>query len=86
MADYFSNFSKTLDSPADRHFSIVPDDQADLAIQPRALRANGAGDIALRDGEGNTVTYTVNAGEVLAFRPVRVLATGTTATGLVGWY
>lgn len=86
MADYFKSVSKTLDSPADRHFAVVPDDAADLAVVPRALRIGGAGDVVLRDATGAEVTYAVTAGEVLAFRPVRVLATGTTATDIVGWY
>jgi hypothetical protein len=86
MADYFKTVSKTLESPADRHFPISPDDVTDLTIVPRALRIGGAGTLVLRDATGEDVTYTCVAGEVLTFRPVRVLETGTTATDVVGWY
>lgn len=86
MSDYFKTVSKTLESPADRHFPITPDDTADLPIVPRSVRVGGAGTLVLRDAEGQDISYTVSDGEVLVFRPVRVLAAGTTATGLVGWY
>lgn len=86
MADHFDDFTKTLESPADRHFAIQPDDSADLAIMPRAVRIGGAGTLAMRDRGGNDVTYMVTAGEVLVFRPLRILASGTTATDIVGWY
>ena len=71
---------------ADRHFAITPSNDTNLTIQPRAIRVGASGNVVLRDGAGVDVTYAVIAGEVITFRPVRVLATGTTATGLVGWY
>lgn len=86
MADHFNTFPKTLESPADHHFAITPDDATDLAIMPRVIRIGGAGALVVRDRAGQDVTYTVTAGEVLLFRPVRILATGTTATDIVGWY
>lgn len=86
MSDLFNTFPKTLESPADRHFPITPDDTTDLAIMPRAIRVGGAGTLVLRDREGQDITYSVTDGEVLLFRAVCVLATGTTATGIVGWY
>ena len=86
MTDFFSDFSKGLDSPADHHFLITPSDTSDIAVVPRALRVNSAGTLVLRDKAGQDMTYTVTDGEVIVFRPTRVLATGTTATGIVGWY
>lgn len=86
MADQFQGIAKSWGSPADRHFAITPNDGADLAQLPRAVRVGGAGTLVMRDEAGVDVTYAVDAGEVLPFRVVRVLATGTTATGLVGWY
>lgn len=86
MADGFDRHTTGPEAPATRHFAITPNDAADLPSTPRAIRANVAGDVVLRDASGTDVTYTVAAGELLLFRAVRVLATGTTATGLVGWY
>jgi hypothetical protein len=89
MAIYYDPWgesSRTLGSVAYRHKTITPSDTEDLAERPIALRINGAGDIVVRDETGEDVTYTVTAGEVLLIRVVRVLATGTTATGIVAWY
>jgi len=86
MADQFKYHSSGLDSPATRHFTVTPADGSDLANIPRALFIGGAGDVAIRDGAGTDVTYTVPAGVLLPIRAVRVLATGTTATGIVGLY
>jgi hypothetical protein len=86
MSDFWNAELTRMSDPGDRHFPIEPDDDADLAIIPRAIRVGGAGNVVIRDGAGTDVTYAVTAGEVLTFRPVRVLSTGTTATDLVGWY
>lgn len=40
----------------------------------------------LRDAAGVEVTYTVQDGQILPFRAARVLATGTTAASIVGWF
>lgn len=74
--------------PATRHFAIAPDDSADLAAVPRAIYVGVGGDVAMQlvDDPGVTVTYSnMLSGVVYPCRPVRILATGTTATGLVGW-
>jgi hypothetical protein len=91
MTRKIANLPKSQVDPADRHFPITPDDDDDIKhegiyIVPRAIRVGGAGDVVIRDGAGTEVTYTCVAGELLTFRPVRILATGTTATDLVGWY
>jgi hypothetical protein len=91
MSDIFESYATGLESPGNRHFPITPDDDTDIqhegrVIIPRAIRVGGAGNVVIRDGAGTDVTYTCVAGEVLTFRPVRVLATGTTATNIVGWY
>jgi len=84
MADIFEYHSKGLQSPADIHFAIVPSDGADLPFVPRAIFCAASGNAVLRDRAGVDVTYQMTAGQILPFRPVRVLDTGTTAT-LVGW-
>ena len=84
IKDYFQNKQPGLDSPAFRHFAIVPDNDNDLAIKPRALYVSVAGNVVLQDDKGVSVIYPVTAGQILPFRPVRVLE-ATTAT-VIGWY
>ena len=86
MTDTFQSFTSSLESPAEHHFSVIPSDTTDIAVRPRALRIGGAGMIVLRDRKGIDVSYVVQAGEILPVRALRVLATGTTATDIVGWY
>ena len=83
MADPFESYAGGLESPATRHYVIVPDNAADLPDIPRAIYCNGAGNAVISDGT-NDVTYALVAGQVLDFRGRRVKATGTTAT-LVAW-
>jgi len=85
MSDPFQNNATGLTSPALNHYTITPSDSADLPVRPRAIFALTDGNAVLRDQAGVDVTYPVTAGTLLPFRPVRVLATGTTAT-LVAWY
>ena len=82
--DAFQSNQAGLESPGERHYEITPSDSADLPRIPRALRVQTDGDVAVRDKFGTDITYPVTAGEVLPFRGVRILATGTTAT-VVGW-
>jgi hypothetical protein len=62
--------------------SVTPSDST--VTNYRAIWVNGAGDIALRDDQGNDETFTVIAGTLLPLQPTRVLSTGTTATGIIG--
>lgn len=84
MADNFQYHTPGLDAPARTHYAITPSDTTDLPQMPRALRVLTSGNLSLRDVAGTVITYTVTAGEILPFRPVRVMATGTTAT-VAGW-
>lgn len=74
--------------PARYHAVITPSDTTDLPTQPRAIVALVAGNIALQDEAGTSVTYPVNAGDRLDFAATRVLATGTsvTAGNIIGWW
>jgi hypothetical protein len=85
MSDEFSDHESGLNSPFTRHYTITPDDDADLPTRPRAVYCNGDGDAVLRDEGGVDVTYALTVGQRIEGRIVRVLATGTTAT-LVAWY
>lgn len=78
--DPFSHHTRGLDSPASRHFAINPSDSTDLALRPRFLWVEAAGQVVLRDETGVNLSYTVAAGQILPFSPIRVMATGTTAT------
>jgi len=85
MADTFASFQPGLSDVATRHFVVTPSDTTDLAIKPRSLYCSAAGNAAIRDEGGTDITYPLTQGQILPFRGVRILATGTTAT-LVGWY
>lgn len=85
MPDPFDTDYVNLTSPAVAHYVIAPSDAADLPVRPRALYVNAAGTAVLRDNDGEEVSYDLPAGAILSLRPVRVLATGTTAQ-LIAWY
>lgn len=84
MPDNFQNVPKGIEAPATRHFTITPSNTVDMANRPRAIYVSVGGNLVLRDELGVDVTYSVTAGQVILFRAVRVMATGTTAT-VVGW-
>jgi len=65
-----------------RWSSITPNDSVD--VEYRAIWVQSAGDIALRDMNDNDETFTVQDSTLLPLQPKRVLATGTTATGIKG--
>lgn len=85
MADAFQYKDPQLGDPASRHYVVSPSNTVDLPFRPRALYVQSGTAVAIRDELGNDITYTVVAGQILPFRGVRVLATGTNAT-LVAWY
>lgn len=66
--------------------SITP--HATNAINPTdGLMVNVAGDVALRCVDDSAdVTLTLQAGVVYPLRAKYVRVTGTTATGITGWY
>lgn len=80
----FENLPRKLTSPADYHAQIVPSDTADLNPRPRVIYCAVSSNAVIRDQAGTDLTYALVAGQVLQISPVRVLATGTTAT-LYGW-
>lgn len=84
MVDKFESNAKGLTSPADEHYLIVPDDDNDLPVIPRAIRCEVAGVIVIRDRLGVELPYTMGVGDREDFRGVRVMATGTTGT-FYGW-
>lgn len=84
MTDNFAGFAASLTSPGETHYVVSPSDTADLDPRPRALKCIASGNVAVRDAAGTDVSYPLEVGDVLEFRAVRVLATGTTAV-VVAW-
>lgn len=67
------------------HMVITPDDAADLK-QPMIVYAGADGTITVQDHDGTEATYNLLAGQNVPVRAYRVMATGTTATDIVGVY
>ncbi len=85
MTDEFDGYATGLTSPARDATAIVPDDGADLPAATRALYVGGSGDLQVQMVSGQTATFVnMQAGVVYPLRVARVMATGTTATGLMG--
>jgi hypothetical protein len=81
--DQFRPNNVETQAPATSHFAITPG-TAELAVVPRAIYVGGGGNLNVIMG-GATILYAVQAGAVLPIRPTHILATSTTATGIVGW-
>jgi len=80
----FKNFSNDPTAPATRLVAITPAD-SDLARPIRAFYVGVAGNITLTPVYGDPVLLTaVSAGAVYPFAAIRISATGTTASGIVG--
>lgn len=85
MADTFENIGAGLTSPPGHAFTVTPDDVTDLARNTRGLMVAGAGDVALLTTAGDTtVLPALQPGVQYAIRARRILASGTTASGIVG--
>lgn len=87
MADRFRNTEVGLGDPARHCFDISPSDSVDLTDIPRAIYTGSGGTIKVTMDGGETVTFeNVPAGADKGWRVKRVWSTGTTATGLKGFY
>lgn len=85
MSDDFAAFQSGLTSPAEAAHAITPSDTLALPTATRAVYVGGAGNLRVRLVNGDTVTLPgVGGGMIYPLRVSHVLATGTTATGLVG--
>ncbi len=84
MTDTFKSHTQNLTAPPPSAAEITPSDAVDLAFATRAIYVGGAGNLKVRMLDGSQITFTnVQAGAQYAMRVDRVLATGTTATGIV---
>lgn len=64
-----------------------PVTEGTAAVSPNAVLVGGSGTIAAQIGGTATGVFSVVSGQVLPIQFNRILATGTTATGLIGlWY
>ncbi|MGL4325129.1 MAG: spike base protein, RCAP_Rcc01079 family [Beijerinckiaceae bacterium] len=87
MPDIFADTSSGLTGPLIGGFAVTPHDTNDLPQVTRQLRITGtAGFIAVIWKDGTESTEPVSAGDVLDWRLSRIKATGTTATGVRGYY
>jgi len=84
MADPYAGATPGLTSPAIDGENVVPSDSSALNNVTRALYVGGGGDLQAELVSGRQVSFTaLPSGAMLPLRLTRVLATGTTATGLV---
>lgn len=85
MAQKFTRRSGSFVASADDAVAVIPNDSTDLATATRGIYVGGAGDLAVRMLSGNNVTLSgVPGGSLLPLSVIRILATGTTASGIVG--
>lgn len=87
MADLYSKSSPGLTSPAIDGAMIAPNDGVDLIHVTRALYVGTGGQIAAELASGTPINLVgVTGGSLLPIRVRKILATGTTATNLVGFW
>ncbi len=85
MPDPFDSHASTLTSPARSAQAITPSDSAALAQVTRGLYVGQSGSVRVKMASGDLVTFAgMQGGMAYPLRVAQVLATGTTATGLVG--
>ncbi|MEO0637330.1 MAG: hypothetical protein AAFY73_11840 [Pseudomonadota bacterium] len=84
MMDHFKNHAPGLESPASRLFQIVPSDTDPLAMVTRAISVEAAGYLQVIMTSGDTGRIFVAPGMPFPLRVAQVMASGTTATGIVG--
>jgi hypothetical protein len=85
--DTFKNHTRSLTSPPEHAVAILPQDGTDLPVVTRALYVGTGGDVAVRMLDGSVVTLSnVPSGTLLPLRIDRVLATGTSAGAILGFW
>jgi hypothetical protein len=85
--DTFKNHTRSLTSPPEHAVAILPQDGTDLPVVTRALYVGAGGDVAVRMLDGSVVTLSnVPSGTLLPLRIERVLATGTSAGAILGFW
>jgi hypothetical protein len=82
--DQFKNHTSSLESPASRLVEVLPSDDVPLDFVTRAVSVETAGYLQVVTAAGDTGRIFVAAGVPFPLRVTQVMATGTTATGIVG--
>ena len=83
--DRFQGVPSGIDGPGDDAFAVTPSDGAAFAVAARSLYVGTSGDVTLITRAGASIKFTaVPAGAILPVRCVQVMATGTTASNIVG--
>jgi len=84
MTDKFAGTSPGLSSPAVDAAAVTPNDFDALAYVSRAIYVGGGGNVRAELSSGAQVTFSaVPSGAILPIRATHILASGTTASGLV---
>lgn len=85
ILDNFQDHQGGLTGPICGGFDVTPNDSVDLAQMTRGVMVATAGDMAAVLKNGDVITLPGLApGVIYPLRIARVLATGTTATGIKG--
>lgn len=85
--DKFDANAVGMTGPAENAFAITPHNTNELAYVPRGIYVGAGGSIAVVLVNGDSASFAnVAAGTVLPIRAKQVLATGTTASSLIGLY
>lgn len=74
-------------APARSWRAVTPSDSNNLPAGCRGLFVTAVGDLSLVGSDGTALVFTITgAGTFIPVGPVRVNATGTTATGIIALY
>ena len=84
MADIFAKTAPSLTSPAMDGAMVAPNDTTPLAQVTRAVYVGGSGDVTAELVSGTQLSFSGVPGCVLLpMRATKIMATGTTASGIV---
>lgn len=86
MTDLYRTSTPSLISPLIGGFAVTPNNDTDLPSVTREVFAAGGGTINAVWQDGTTFAATIGTGERAPWRLTRILSTGTTATGIEGFY
>lgn len=68
-----------------RQVEITPSDSTVYSPRLQAIVIGTGGTLEIVNSNGDAVSYSVVDGQTLLVEASKVMSTGTTATGLVGW-